>query len=359
MKKFISFFLTFIFISAALNCTLAQRGDSRGSSGRDKGNANVSAQRNERDYSSNRTSRNIAPETRNVREPNITNSNRMPAIREEDRRQNSISTSTINRNEQRNEVASQENRDRSRYSSSNVFERRNYTPNNQYRTPYTRNTVYNNYYNNNYHSRYYPHVFMSGPRYTVLPRSFISINFGGFPYYYNDGLFYGSYGGYYQPLFPPVGIHIGILPFGYRRIFIGANLFYYYNGIYYRQYRDQNTYEVVDAPMGATVSSLPNGAKSVVLNGEKLYELNGTYYRQDSNFKGQTVYTVVGKNGEVNNTDNNTPPASLNAGDVISQLPEGSKIVTINGEQLYVTPDDTYLKEQSDGNSVQYKVVGK
>jgi hypothetical protein len=26
---------------------------------------------------------------------------------------------------------------------------------------------------------------------------------------------------------------------------------------------------------------------------------------------------------------------------------------------MYVTPDDTYLKEESDNGSVQYKVVGK
>jgi hypothetical protein len=72
----------------------------------------------------------------------------------------------------------------------------------------------------------------------------------------------------------------------------------------------------------------------------------------------------VGKNGEVNNSnDVNTdvvpPPASLNSGDVIDQLPEGSKVVTINGEKLYVTPDDIYLKEEIDGGVVNYKVVGK
>ena len=205
---------------------------------------------------------------------------------------------------------------------------------------------------------------MTGPRYTVLPRSSISIYFGGYPYYYNDGFFYGRFGGYYEPLFPPIGIHIGVLPFGYRRIFIGANLFYYYNGIYYRRNHDRRDYEVVDAPMGATVSSLPKGAKSVVLNGEKLYELNGTYYKEDRNYKGETVYTVVGKNGEINNSniaDENVvaPPASLNPGDVINHLPEGSKVVTINGEKLYVAPDDTYLKEETDGEIVKYKVVGK
>ncbi|MDP4284504.1 MAG: DUF6515 family protein [Bacteroidota bacterium] len=212
-------------------------------------------------------------------------------------------------------------------------------------------------------------VFMYGPRYNVIPRSSISIYFGGNPYYYNDGYFYGYYGGYYQPLFPPFGIRVGFLPYGYSRFYIGPDPFYYYNGIYYRQY-DDDSYEVVDAPMGASVSSLPKGAKSVVVNGEKLYELNGTYYKEDRDSKGNDVYTVVGKNGEINNTaegDNgavqgvdSAPLASLQVGDIVNQLPEGSKIVTINGEKMYATPDNTYLKEiVGDGGVVQYSVVGK
>ena len=67
-----------------------------------------------------------------------------------------------------------------------------------------------------------------------------------------------------------------------------------------------------------TVYNLPEGAKAVILNGEKLYELNGTYYKEDRDSKGQTIYTVVGKNGEVNNTDEgdlNNTGNNLNNGD--------------------------------------------
>ena len=59
------------------------------------------------------------------------------------------------------------------------------------------------------------------------------------------------------------------------------------------------------------------------------------------------------------NADAVSPPASLTPGDVIDQLPDGSKAVTINGEKLYVTPDDVYVKEENDGDVVKYKVVGK
>ena len=112
--------------------------------------------------------------------------------------------------------------------------------------------------------------------------------------------------------------------------------------------------------MGAQISALPKGAKAVEINGEKLYEFNGTYFKEDRNSKGKVVYTVVGKNGKVNNTESQPAPSvSYQLGDVITQLPEGSKTTTINGEQLFVAPNGTYFKQQFDGNIVTYKVVGQ
>src|SRR6185312_3340345 len=184
--------------------------------------------------------------------------------------------------------------DYNRYRQTEIV-RNNYRTN--YRTNYSYHPYSRPYYGNVYGRRT---VFMYGPRYTVLPRSFISIHFGGHPYYYHSGCYYGFYDGYYMPIFPPFGLQISILPFGYSRIFIGGIPFYYYNGIYYRQYN--NYYEVVDAPMGATVSALPQGARSVIINGEKLYELNGTYYKADRDSNGNDVFIVVGKNGVINNT---------------------------------------------------------
>ena len=151
--------------------------------------------------------------------------------------------------------------------------------------------------------------------------------------------------------------------------------------------------------MGATVSSLPGGATSVVVNGEVLYELNGTYYKAEQDANGNNVFTVVGKNGVINNTprvqnqttnptstnmqypqdmespssDNAQPAApsqmnpaattpsssKLNVGDTVSQLPDGSRLITINGEQLYETPDNVYMKGELNNGVVQFKVVGK
>ena len=109
--------------------------------------------------------------------------------------------------------------------------------------------------------------------------------------------------------------------------------------------------------MGAQLRQLPGGARLVQVNGETFYELNGTYYREDGDANGNTVYTVVGKNGEINNTDaqNNYPPAAPKVGDSVSELPANTRTITLNGETLYVAPDNTYYRAEGDGS---YTVVG-
>lgn len=200
-------------------------------------------------------------------------------------------------------------------------------------------------------SHYLP--FAYGPRYYNVPRGSISITFGGNPYYYYGGSFYRPFGGYYQTIFPPIGIRIGALPFGYMPVYVGPDPYYFYNGTYYRQY--DNSYEVVDAPMGAQISALPKGAKSVLVNGEKFYELNGTYYKEDRNAKGQIVYTVVGKNGEIDNSEESPAPAGSGVGSVVPRLPADCKSITLNGEKLYVSPDNTYYRAEQNGS---FTVVG-
>lgn len=243
----------------------------------------------------------------------------------------------------------------------------NYNNYNNY-SRYPRVYSYNRYggYSFSRYNYYYPrrYVYIGAPRYSVMPRTFISINFGGYPYWYDRGCFYGYYDGFYEPVFAPIGIHVRILPLGYYPFYIGPSLYYYYDGIYYRKYQDNSDeYEVVDAPIGAVVSSLPKGATKVVLNGEKFYEFNGNYYKEGANSKNEVVYTVVGKNGVIDNTDDqsqeNTQPQIPQVGDEISSLPDNSKQVTINGEVLYVTPDNLYLKAQTVNNTTTYKVVGK
>lgn len=225
---------------------------------------------------------------------------------------------------------------------------------------YRNNYYYHGGYSNVYHAAA-PYAFRGGyssyfgPRYYGVPRGSLSITFGGNPYYYYGGTFYRPFGGYYRSVFPPIGLQIGILPPGYLPFYIGGDPYYFYNGTYYRPYN--NGYEVVDAPMGAQLPNLPQGAKSVFVNGEKFYELNGTYYKEDRDTKGNTVFTVVGKNGEINNSDmgQELQPKAPKVGDTVSQLPANTKTIILNGETLYVSPDDTYYRSEGDGT---YTVIG-
>lgn len=208
------------------------------------------------------------------------------------------------------------------------------------------------------------YVFVGAPRYSAIPRTFISINFGGYPYWYDGGYFYGYHNGYYEPVFAPRGIRIRTLPFGYRSFYHGPSLYFYVNGTFYQKHRDNNNeFEVVDAPVGAVIEALPQGADKVVVNGETFYELNGTYFKKEKDQDNRTLYEVVGKNGVIGNTQQhrslNDIPNLPEVGDELTELPDGSERVTINGQSLYVTPDQLYLKRESVDQSVVYRVVGK
>ena len=210
-----------------------------------------------------------------------------------------------------------------------------------------------------YHGRsgfYSPHVYSYYRPAMVRPRIFVP--YGGVSYGYYGGYFYRPYGGsYLRLMFPPIGIQIGFLPSAYMPLYVGPSLYYYSNGAYYRPMDDGKNYEVVDAPLGAELTTFPEGAKTVVVNGEQFYELNGTYYQRLVNDKGQNVYKVVGKNGEINNTP--VPEAQPTIGDTVNELPQGSKTITISGQKYWVSPDNIYYREITDeNNKISYEVVG-
>jgi len=201
-----------------------------------------------------------------------------------------------------------------------------------------------------------PRVYNHSRQTTVIVRRPVIVPYHGISYRYSGGYFYRPYGNYWRPGPPPIGIRISTLPYGYMPLYVGPSLFFYNSGIFYRRY-DNSNYEVVDPPMGAQVSSLPSGAKTVTVNGEEFYEYNGTYYKETTNDKGKTVYTVTGKNGEINNTPEE--PATPQLGDLVDQLPDGCKTISLNGETYYVSPDDVYYKQHRDNNNTSYEVVGK
>jgi len=246
-------------------------------------------------------------------------------------------------------------------------------------------------YNNRYSSFPRRYSYTGYQRYSILPRTSISISFGGYPYYYDRGYYYSNYNGFYEPVFAPFGIRVTVLPYGYYPFYIGPTRYYYYGGTYYRNYNN-NQYEVIDAPLGAVIYDLPRGAKVAVVNGEEFYEFNGTYYKEGRDNSNRVMYTVAGKYGEINNsgmqynqpiepsynrsaepqynnksvepTYNTAPqnnPADqepLRIGDIITTLPSDCRAVTIDGQTLYVTPDNTYFKTTKVNGETWYEVVG-
>ena len=72
---------------------------------------------------------------------------------------------------------------------------------------------------------------------------------------------------------------------------------------------------------------------------------------------GKTVYIVAGKDGVLNTTEGSVD--THNIGDIINQLPEGCREVTIKNEKYFVSPDDVYYEEIVDGTNITYRVIGK
>jgi len=211
--------------------------------------------------------------------------------------------------------------------------------------------------------------------------------FGHGGWYYHGGFFGSIYG-------PRLGFSIGFLPYGYYSFYWG-DMPYFYSGGYFYQY-DNDQYTVVQPPVGAEVNALPRNAQSIVINGQQYYEVNGVYYVAITKDDGSLAYQVAGKDGELNTGDdqgaapdqggqgdqgyapapNNqqygNPAPQDNApqnvqsdgsgpqvGDLVAELPRGTRRMTIDGKKLYVSPDDVYYQETRDNNNQKaYKIVG-
>ncbi len=167
--------------------------------------------------------------------------------------------------------------------------------------------------------------------------------------------YYRPYYSYYNFYRPFLGFRIGVLPYGYYPFNYGPNQFYYSGGLFYQQ--NNNQYEVVVPPVGAEVPNLPQDANLVTIDGVDYYEYKGVYYTQGQNADGATVYIVAGKDGVLNTTDG--PIDTHQIGEIITQLPEGCREVTIKNEKYFVSPNDVYYEEVVDGNKVSYRVIGK
>lgn len=174
---------------------------------------------------------------------------------------------------------------------------------------------------------------------------------------YNRGGFYRAGFGYYG--YPHLGFYLGVLPYGYYPFYWNDMLYYYYGGVFYTPY-DGGGYQVTTPPVGAAVPNLPDGARSIVINGQQFYEINGVYFKAVTNDQGKTVYEVAGRDGVLNTDGGNTPQdsATPQVGDVVNELPDNCRKVTVNGNKFYVSPNGIYYQPftDADGNT-GYKIA--
>ena len=222
-----------------------------------------------------------------------------------------------------------------------------------------RHNGYGSYYS--IRQQYYP---VRGQQFGRIPGSYISLQFGGNPFYYSGGLYYRPYGSYFSIVAPPFGIHVNVLPRNYWPLRMSGSPYFYANGTFYRQ--TNRDYEVVQAPVGADVPSIPRDSKTMVIDGEKYYEYNGTYFKDHIKPNGELWYTVEGKHGVLNTDKNNTadsysPPADPrpSIGEIVDTLPNDYKTIVINSKKYFLSADNVYYEEFIDGRQVRYKVAGK
>ncbi|MDH4462378.1 MAG: DUF6515 family protein [Flectobacillus sp.] len=146
------------------------------------------------------------------------------------------------------------------------------------------------------------HVYNNAPnwRYNNLPRrnaicqslpsASLSINFGGFSFWYSNGIYYKPYNNSYIVAPAPVGIRVQYLPQDCRRIFIQNRPYFYYYGTYY-EYNGYD-YAVVPPPIGALVESIPDGYEQLVINGDTFFIVDGVQYKAVI-YNGEIWYEVI------------------------------------------------------------------
>lgn len=118
---------------------------------------------------------------------------------------------------------------------------------------------------------------------------------------------------------------------------------------------------VTAPPIGAAVPKLPRGAKSIMIDNQQFFEYNGVYYKAIVNDKGEKVFVVAGKDGVLNTDDENAAPAATVApqvGDIVNQLPDNCRKVTLNGKKYLVSPDDIYYEQITGRNgNISYRIA--
>jgi hypothetical protein len=129
-----------------------------------------------------------------------------------------------------------------------------------------------------FHRPHFWNDFVFGRHLAALPFGFLTLNIGGAPYYYSDGIYYQPSAGGYQEVYPPVGADVPQPPDGAISVDAGGQTYYYAGGAFYLQQPD-GTYAIAPTPLGVVVPELPPGAVQVSAGGQIAYQFSGIYYR--------------------------------------------------------------------------------
>ncbi|MGZ3819623.1 MAG: DUF6515 family protein, partial [Mucilaginibacter sp.] len=99
----------------------------------------------------------------------------------------------------------------------------------------------------------------------------------------------------------------------------------------------------------------------IVIDGNQYYEFSGVYYQESVDDKGKKIYVIAGKDGVLNTNDNqdaDNPPPAPRVGDIINQLPENCRKVSLNGKKYFVSPDGIYYEEFTDSHNYKaYRIA--
>jgi hypothetical protein len=124
----------------------------------------------------------------------------------------------------------------------------------------------------------------------ALAATAVGIVVGGYPYYWDYGVWYTPYEDGYMVVQAPIGGTVETIPPDMQTVVVNGVTYYYYGGAFYQKTADG--YEVVAPPAGAVVDNLPEGAEQVQMGNQTYFKLGETYY-QPVVIDGQNKYEVV------------------------------------------------------------------
>ena len=112
------------------------------------------------------------------------------------------------------------------------------------------------YYSGNYryNDKHYPKL---GYSVRTLPKKHYTSRFKNRDYFFNDGVWYTSYGTDFRVVIAPAGIRVARLPPSYSTVWHNRRAYYYANSTYYIWEPTYNSYVVVDQPESIQTSEPP------------------------------------------------------------------------------------------------------